>query len=306
MTENQKINLKHTVILTLISGIIIFVLFNTLINVNDFIAVLKYGELRLLVLALAIGFTGPILSALRWREVLAITDHRISLKKSALIIMATWPLSILPGRLGDFARSYPIRREIPVSVAIGSILFEKVIDIGSLFFLSAVGFSVLGWHGYAFLALVVAMLVIPTLFISKRLITSLPQSVALNLNRVFAPYHSMGMLLNRHFLYATILSLGNWFTSILEVWILYRAFGADLPLVSVSAHLPLAILIGLLPISIAGIGTRDFALISFFLNRATAAQSLAVGLGYSFIGYFLFAIIGTPFFIREFRLSARD
>jgi glycosyltransferase 2 family protein len=79
---------------------------------------------------------------------------------------------------------------------------------------------------------------------------------------------------------------------ILLVWLLYSGIGAEAPFLQVCRALPLAILAGLLPLTLSGIGTRDAALIVLMTPVATEAQSLAVGLLYTVIVYWLPALCG--------------
>ena len=63
--------------------------------------------------------------------------------------------------------------------------------------------------------------------------------------------------------------------------------------------LPLAIFVGLLPLTLSGMGTRDPAFIALFGGLGVAAEvSLGVGLLYSLYGYWLPALVGLPFMRR--------
>ena len=66
---------------------------------------------------------------------------------------------------------------------------------------------------------------------------------------------------------------------------------------------PLAIFIGLLPMTLAGIGTRDAALIYFYLPYFSPASAAALGL-FCTLRYVLPALFGLPF-IFSFTHSLR-
>ncbi|MGC9329636.1 MAG: lysylphosphatidylglycerol synthase transmembrane domain-containing protein, partial [Candidatus Hinthialibacter sp.] len=105
-----------------------------------------------------------------------------------------------------------------------------------------------------------------------------------------AIYHDLGTFLGILFI-----TLGNWFCSILQTWCCYKAFQADVPIFYIAAALPIAIFIGLIPVTISGMGTRDSAMIFLFQQYAPYETNLAVGILYSIFGYWLLAVLGIPF-----------
>jgi hypothetical protein len=71
--------------------------------------------------------------------------------------------------------------------------------------------------------------------------------------------------------------------------------GAAVPIQVVTASLLPAMFAGLLPLTLAGMGPRDSALIFLFEGYATGAQSLSVGLLYAFFFRWLLSLLGLPF-----------
>ena len=88
---------------------------------------------------------------------------------------------------------------------------------------------------------------------------------------------------------------------ILETKMLFLALGVNIPIIYIFAAFPLSIFIGLIPITLAGMGTRDSAIIYFFAHLANPSICLAMGLLYSFFGYFLLALFGLPFMKKMLR-----
>jgi glycosyltransferase 2 family protein len=65
---------------------------------------------------------------------------------------------------------------------------------------------------------------------------------------------------------------------------------------------PIAILVGVAPLTLGGMGTRDAAFLHLLAQRgahAEPAQILAATVGYSAVAIGSFAIAGLPFMIRE-------
>jgi hypothetical protein len=84
--------------------------------------------------------------------------------------------------------------------------------------------------------------------------------------------------------------------------LLFGGVGAVVPLGFTVAALPVVLFVGLLPITFAGMGTRDSAMLVMFFAYATQAQILAVGLLYTFFGYWLLALVGFPFVKKALQL----
>ena len=301
----MKSKTKKALLLLASTVVFIFIIFKSIVGFADFLDVVKNVKMSFLGLAVVVGFTGPVLSTLRWQMALSLNGARTRFAKIFSVIMAAWPLSLLPARAGDFVRSYPLRHEINPAVSVSATIFEKIIDISALLLISGFGFFYLELYGYGLFFFLLAISLIPLLFLAKTILRYLPEFVSKKLGALFVTFR-FADLGSKFFGFALTASLINWLASMAELYLLFAAFGARVALADVMAYLPLAIFIGLLPITIAGIGTRDSAIVAFFLSQATPAQSLAAGVGYSFIGYFLFAIIGIPFFVREFGLLSGD
>jgi len=94
------------------------------------------------------------------------------------------------------------------------------------------------------------------------------------------------------------LTVVKWLVVFVQIKILFGGVGADISYGLVATALPIAIFVGLLPITLGGMGTRDSAMIVLFSGMATVPQIIAVGLLYAFFGYWLFSVIGI-FFMRQ-------
>jgi uncharacterized membrane protein YbhN (UPF0104 family) len=80
------------------------------------------------------------------------------------------------------------------------------------------------------------------------------------------------------------------------------AVGAHVRLLDTAMLWPVATLVGIAPLTLAGMGTRDAAFIHLLAGRgdhAEPAQVLAATMGYSAVAIAAFALIGLPFMIRE-------
>ncbi len=89
-------------------------------------------------------------------------------------------------------------------------------------------------------------------------------------------------------------SLFIWFLHLLQIWMFILALRASAPFLANLALSPLAILAGLLPLTFAGVGTRDAALVIFYAPYFAAPTAAALGILCT-ARYLLPAIGGAPF-----------
>jgi hypothetical protein len=92
----------------------------------------------------------------------------------------------------------------------------------------------------------------------------------------------------------TSTSVFIWFLHLLQIWFFILALKAWTPFLVNLALAPLAILAGLLPLTFAGVGTRDAAIIAFYHPYLNAPTAAALGLLCT-SRYLLPAIGGLPF-----------
>lgn len=92
-------------------------------------------------------------------------------------------------------------------------------------------------------------------------------------------------------------SIFIWLLHLLQIWLFIIALRASCPFFANLALSPLAILAGLLPLTFAGVGTRDFALVLLYAAYFDAPTAAALGLLCT-VRYILPAIGGIPFFQR--------
>lgn len=92
----------------------------------------------------------------------------------------------------------------------------------------------------------------------------------------------------------TLTSVFIWFLHLLQIWMFILALRAYAPFLANLALSPLAILAGLLPLTFAGVGTRDAALVIFYAPFFPAPTAAALGLLCT-ARYVLPALGGLPF-----------
>lgn len=275
---------------------IIFAILSTQVSIPEALRVIGSARLDFLIPAALLTFLFPVFTSLRWKIILDLLGYKISYGLSLRLILASWPVgAITPSKSGDLIRAYYLKDKIPAAVTLGSVLAERAVDVLTLLAFSAAGAAAFRWTevfwlatglfvlGVAVLILMVAKgahLPVPARFKSK--IADMLQAF-----RVLA--QNPGALLLIVFYTAF-----KWLLSVVQTWLCFHALGHPISLALTSGALPLAVFVGLIPITISGMGTRDGALVFLCRGHAPAEVTLGVGLLYTLFGYWLISIVGLP------------
>jgi uncharacterized membrane protein YbhN (UPF0104 family) len=248
-----------------------------------------------LVGGILITLSFPVLSAWRWKAIMDGLRERLSVREAFTLIMACWPLATFtPSKGSDLAKAYFLRGRIPVSTVLGSVLAERVIDVLTLLGFCLVGSLIFRWGALALASglLLGAGILGLALLLLVRL--PVPTKIRPKVDRLL---EALRVLLRRPrlLLWVLVLTVANWLASVVQTWLFYTALDSPVPLGCVLGALPAAIFVGLLPVTLMGMGTRDAALIQLLAGHALAAVSLSVGLLYSLCGYWLPGLFGLPF-----------
>jgi hypothetical protein len=232
-----------------------------------------------------------------------------------LILLADVMNLVLPSKAGDLAKAWFLKgkgeREPSGSLAFSLVVFEKACDVLALLAWCAVGLLWLPEKSR------------PLQLLTWAVLATLGAGLLLLLSRRFAG-HAFGtvwMLLPplrprierlaeawdgvlRHFRARpartgeiAALSLLLWGIQFEQVRLFAVAVGGSVPSLANFAVAPLAILAGLVPLTFAGLGTRDAALIALYRPWLPPATAAAVGLLTS-TRYILPALAGLPLFRR--------
>ena len=283
------------VVLIAVTAVVFFVLFRR-IHFPTVLQTLATIPLWAWVTALLLTLSFPVLSALRWHYTLKAIGHHVPVTRCLKIILGTSPISaIAPSKAGDLLKAFSLRGEIGVLEVSGTVLAERALDVMVLAGLALFGSTLVGnplvtRFAVAIVGTGIAGLLLLPLAVSSIKKPALREKLE-RLIRVLGALRAQPAKATAIVLFTVL----NWLASIAQTHLLLLAVGAHPPFWLTTAALPIAIFIGLIPITIGGMGTRDAALVTLLASAATAPQALSVALLYSFFGYWLLAILGLPF-----------
>jgi len=262
----------------------------------------------------------------------------VSYGESVRLVLAGQSMNlVLPSKMGDLTKAYFLKRSGTLDLARSTqvVVLEKMLDVAALCvwmllgLIGAVGVALFRSGGLQFgpgfwpLAAaaaslgVTAVLTVAAVYFSpadrlpweRRWVDFLAgKPRRAKRHRLFATGHEvMGLLQGAQGRRGTIigLSLLIWLLHLAQIYVFFLSLNAPVPLGAFGAFLPLAIFVGLLPFSIAGIGTRDAAVILLFSPYHAAGVLAGVGFFLS-LRYIVPAACGLPFLNRYLSLSARE
>ncbi len=263
-------------------------------------------------LAVALAMVIPITSITAWRLQQLVPKHSLGLLEANRLILGASVLNmILPSKMGDIAKAYFMseRSSLSLSLAIAISIFEKACDLLSLLLWCVFGLILYPDKDALFWIMtggVATGLALGILLLSSKGFAALffnstakfaPQSIKIKLQKMQSSWgemHDYFWSNKPHLLLVTCTSVFIWFLHLLQIWLFILALKAVTPFLISLALSPLSILAGLLPLTFAGIGTRDAAIIYFYQDYFNQATGAALGLLCT-SRYFIPAMVGLPF-----------
>lgn len=228
-----------------------------------------------------------------------------------LILLASVLNLVLPSKMGDMAKSVFMadRGHLRGSLALALVVFEKACDMLSLLVWCGFGLllypqkDALFWTmtaavGVGFLGL--ALLLGSTHFanacfgLGERFAPGKIQAKLATMRGSWAEMHGYFWQDKARLARIAANSLFIWFLHLVQIWMFTLALKTSVPFLASLALSPLAILAGLLPLTFAGVGTRDAALVYLYAPYMAAPAAAALGLLCT-LRYVLPALLGLPF-----------
>jgi hypothetical protein len=275
-----------------------------------------------LLLAAAVLLNVPVvhLKVVRWRELLHGRGYRFALGRSYAAVLSSLYLGMLtPGRVGDVIRVQSVKREIQVPYAEGLAVtvmdrfcdlyvLAAVVALGTVHFATALDSNLVyvSWGAVAIATLA------PSLFLFKGPAELLGRALGRLSDRwhtsLSALLEALRSLIGKAVMVAIPLTAVSFAINYLQGWLIARAIGIELSFVDVASLLATTSLLGLMPISVSGVGVRElFLALVFPALGLVAAQGVAFGLLVFFCNYIAIVLAGfvawqvspPPFDVRD-------
>lgn len=267
--------------------------------------------------ALALFIPQNLIMAWRWRAIVSVFAPLAFLRSLSQILACHSMNVLLPSKLGDFSKAWFLVRsgELRPAEAAHFVVFEKLLDLGSLCLIAILGVAV-GFvadlhapgdgmfRALAALTVLIGSGVIAALLVLYVLplswIPGLRAGEGTGWRRAVSEGHRVTAALRtrdarRGAIFTASILL--WGLHLIQIRLFFESLSAPVPVLPFLGLMPLAIFVGLLPLSLFGLGTRDAAIIwlfsAFHPPPVLAGAGLLVNLR-----YIIPAIAGLPFLHR--------
>jgi uncharacterized protein (TIRG00374 family) len=262
-----------------ISGLLLWILFRRM-NPERMADALAQIRWEFFLLALALYLSGQLLSALRWQVLLRPLGLAVSYARLvALYLLGMFFNFFLPTVIGgDAVKAYYLARETQDSVrALASVFMDRNTGLGALL-LIAFGAAAIGHVSLSERALVVPLggVLLVYLLLNLLLFAEAPYRACLWLLRVVRLRSAVGVVTRAHAALVAYRSspasigkaLGLSFVfHLLLIGLNYanaRALGVALDILALSVFIPIISLLSMLPITMYGLGVREYAFVVLF------------------------------------------
>ncbi|WP_437904560.1 lysylphosphatidylglycerol synthase transmembrane domain-containing protein [Sorangium sp. So ce327] len=256
-----------------------------------------------LALAAALNVLNIHLKVVRWDALLRARGIVYPLRRAWSAYATSLYVGMLtPGRVGDLLRIRYLRHDlgVPYAEGLATVVMDRLCDLYVLAAFVAVGvarysaviagrLAWLTWGGIALTVLAPLVLLIPGL--AERLLLAFSRKLAKDPSESAEPGAASRFLValrahvGRGLLFTLPVTVATFVVNFAQGYLIARALGVPLSLFDVTCLLAIANLLGLLPISIAGVGVREFFFSLVFPSLGFTAEH-----GVSF-GLLVFAVI---------------
>jgi uncharacterized membrane protein YbhN (UPF0104 family) len=210
---------------------------------------------------------------------------RLTLVASALNLF-------LPAKTGDLIKSYFVtkRGETSPGVAVAVIIYERLCDLFGLISWCLIGWlvgrpDVPGLPGAFWWLLASVGAVSGLLIVSERTAAAsrvvvarlLPHRTLRPLRRVAEGWPDLLQLLQGRRRWIVPFSLVLWLGHLFQIWLFTITLSVPMPFTVCASLSAIALMAGQLPLTFAGLGTRDLALVVLFSRYMSAESAAALG-----------------------------
>ena len=268
--------LKKNVLISIVIAGIIYLAFTFYADYSKVLIAFTHFNWYLLPPLLVLSFLNYFTRFLKWDYYLSVINVQIKKIDSLSIFMSGLIMSITPGKIGEFLKSYLVKEVTnePISKTAPVIFAERVTDFLSLLIISIVG-SYAFDYGITLSIIVSAFFIILIIIISNKrlclsILTGLERFTLIKkyLTSIHKTYESSYQLLKPlPLIIMTIVSLISWGFECLGYYLILLNFDVDFGFFWTSFSYAFAIIAGAVSLLPGGLGVTEGSLTFLLVNK---------------------------------------
>lgn len=264
---------KKKILISVAFGALVFLGFSIYADFDNLIR--TFGEFSWIYfpLILALSFGNYIIRYYKWEYYRKLLNIDLKPKASFLIFMATFVMSVTPGKMGELLKSYLVREEngTPISRSAPIILAERLTDFISVVLLCIAGAFVFNYGkgiiigvGLFFIS---GVMLISSRKLSMKVISYLEKVKLLSrfAHKFHEAYESIYTLVKiKPLIIATVVSAAAWFCECLGLYVILRVYSSishiDVSLMSAVFIYGFSTIVGSIAMLPGGLGVTEASL----------------------------------------------
>ena len=268
---------------------------------------LRRASLWPLGVAVLLNVVNIHLKVVRWDVILRTRGIHYPRRRAwGAFLTALYVGLLTPGRVGDVLRAQYLRHDLDVPYAEGlaSVVVDRLCDLYVLVAFVAVGvvryapviagrLAVVTWAGVLAIALGPLLLLVPGVaerVLGRAFVKLSPGGEVAGLTRFLEAIRAS---VGRPLLITMPLTVATFVINYVQGWLIAHAMGLPMTFFDATCLLAIASLLGLLPISVSGVGVRElFFSLAFPLLGFASADGVVFGLLVFFVIYLIIVAVG--------------
>lgn len=299
----KRIRPLHIIILS----VILYAIFIAISDFKDSLSILLHFPVLLFAVMLICALLNYLIRFVKWHYYLRVIDVKVPVKKSLLIFLAGFSMTITPGKSGELIKSHLLSKDgYPMTHTSPVVFAERLTDLFGMVILAFIGGIAFGFSPLPLLILIallgIAVIILQYEPLARRtlcLLTKLPV-ICKHEEKMERLYFSSRKLTHGVPLsIGIVLSVISWFFECVCLYIALAGIGLPVPLLSAVFIYAFSTIAGIIAMLPGGLGATEAIMMALLaktgvpLPDATAATLLtrlatlwfAVGIGMVVLAY---------------------
>jgi glycosyltransferase 2 family protein len=260
-------------LISIVFGAVVYLAFSVYADFDKLISAFGNFNWFWLPLILTLSFLNYIFRFFKWHYYIHILNIKLSYKKSFLIFLSAFTMSVTPGKMGEVLKSYLLKEEnnTPISKSAPIVVAERLTDFVSIVLLCLIGSYVFN-YGQTLILIIGLVFVITIVLLSSRKTSMKIIGFFENINflkkhiqKIHTAYDSIYVMIRLKPLFnATAISLISWFFECMGFYVVIDVFslssGTEISLLSATFIYAFSTLIGAIAMLPGGVGVTEASL----------------------------------------------